>query len=97
MVVRLEAGRFLTYRLAWMKDKGIERAQKEASIAKLFTADMLMKSSTEAVQIHGACGTHEDYNVGRYFRDAKVAQIYDGTQEIHKTIIGDHALGLRKR
>jgi alkylation response protein AidB-like acyl-CoA dehydrogenase len=97
MVVGLEAGRFLTYHLAWMKDKGIEGAQREASIAKLYTSDVLMKSATEAVQIHGAYGAHDEYNVGRYFRDAKIAQIYDGTQEIHRVIIGDHTLGFKQR
>jgi alkylation response protein AidB-like acyl-CoA dehydrogenase len=97
MAVGLDAGRLLTYRLAWMKDQGIEGVQKESSMAKLFTSDVLMKSSTEAVQIHGAYGIHDEYNVNRYFTHAKVSQIYDGTQEIHRIIIGDHALGLRKR
>jgi len=97
MVVGLEAGRFLTYHLAWMKDKGIEGVQREASIAKFYTSDTFMKASTEAVQIHGAYGIHDEYNVGRYFSHAKVTQIYDGTQEIHKIIIGDHALGFRRR
>lgn len=97
MAVGLEAGRYLTYHLAWMKDKGVEGAQKEASIAKLYTSDVLMKSAAEAVQIHGAYGVHDEYNVGRYFRDAKVTQIYDGTQEIHRIIIGDHTLGFKQR
>ncbi|MBI4596583.1 MAG: acyl-CoA dehydrogenase family protein [Candidatus Tectomicrobia bacterium] len=97
MALGLEAGRFLTYHLAWMKDKGMEGVQKEASMAKLYTSDVLMKSATEAVQIHGAYGIHDEYNVGRYFRDAKVTQIYDGTQEIHRVIIGDHTLGFKQR
>lgn len=97
MVVGLKAAQFLTYYLASLHDKGIEGLQLEASQAKLFASDVLMKAATDAVQIHGAYGTHDEYNVGRYFRDAKVTQIYDGTNEIHRVIIAEHALGYRKR
>lgn len=97
MAVGCQAAQFLTYHLAWLKDKGLEGVQREASIAKLYASNVLMKAASDAVQIHGAYGVHEEYNVGRYFRDAKVIQIYDGTNEIHEVIIADHALGYKTR
>ncbi|MBI4504228.1 MAG: acyl-CoA dehydrogenase family protein, partial [Chloroflexi bacterium] len=95
MVVAQEAARLLTYRLAWLKDQGFERCQREASIAKLFASDALMQIATDACQIHGAYSCSPEYAVGRYFRDAKFAQIYDGTSEIHRVMIAEHALGYR--
>lgn len=96
MVLGLETSRFLTYKLAWIKDKGTVRAQKEASMAKLFSTDVLMKASTDAVQIHGAYGCSDEYPVGRYFRDAKFFQMVEGTTELHRVLVAEHALGYRK-
>jgi glutaryl-CoA dehydrogenase (non-decarboxylating) len=96
MVVAQEAGRMLTYKLAWLKDQGVERCQREASVAKMFTSDALMQAALDACQIHGAYSCSPEYPVGRYFRDAKFAQIYDGTSEIHRAMIAEHALGIRR-
>ena len=93
--VGLDAATLLTRRLAWLLDSGVERCQEEASIAKLYATNALMQAAEHAYQIHGAYGVAEEYGVGRIFRDAKVAQIYDGTNEIHQTIIGEWELGYR--
>jgi len=95
MVVGYEAAKLLTYKLAWLKDQGVERCQKEASIAKLYATEVLMKSATDAVQIHGAYGVSDEYPVGKIFRDAKVSQIIDGASEINVVIVGEWALGYR--
>lgn len=95
MRIGLDAAALLTHRLAALKDQGIERVQKEASIAKLYATDTLMQAATDAMQIHGAYSCSEDYEVGRIWRDAKFMQIYDGTNEIHTTIIAEHELGYR--
>ncbi|MBK7472266.1 MAG: acyl-CoA dehydrogenase family protein [Betaproteobacteria bacterium] len=97
MRVGLETSRLLVRRLAWLLDQGAERAQKEASIAKLHTTDTLMQCAQDAYQIHGAYGVAEEYKVGRYFRDAKVMQIYDGANEMHQQIIGEWELGYRRQ
>lgn len=95
--VGLDAATLLTRRLAWLLDTGVERCQEEASIAKMYATNALMQAAEHAYQIHGAYGVAEEYHVGRIFRDAKVAQIYDGTNEIHQTIIGEWELGYRKK
>jgi alkylation response protein AidB-like acyl-CoA dehydrogenase len=97
MRVSLDASRLLTRRLAALLDQGVERCQEEASIAKLFATDALMKAAEDAYQIHGAYGVAEEYRVGRFFRDAKVMQIYDGANEMHQQIIGEWELGYRSK
>jgi alkylation response protein AidB-like acyl-CoA dehydrogenase len=96
MRVGLDTSRLLVRHFAWLLDQGAERAQKEASIAKLYTTDTLMQVAQDAYQIHGAYGVAEEYKVGRYFRDAKVMQIYDGANEMHQQIIGEWELGYRR-
>jgi alkylation response protein AidB-like acyl-CoA dehydrogenase len=96
MRVALDASRMLTQRLARLLDRGVDRCQNAASIAKLFATEALMKAAGDAYQIHGAYGVAEEYNVGRYFRDAKVMQIYDGANEMHLQIIGEWELGYRQ-
>jgi glutaryl-CoA dehydrogenase (non-decarboxylating) len=95
MSVSLEAARLLTYRLAWLKDQGQERLQKEVAAAKVFATDALMKAATDSMQIHGAYGCSEDFEIGRIWRDAKAMQIYDGTNEILTVQIAEHELGYR--
>ncbi len=95
MRMNLEAARLLVWQLAWLKDEGHERLQKEASIAKIFATDAVVEASLDAVQIFGAYGCSDEYAVGRYFRDAKFMQIYDGTNEIHRVIVAEHELGYR--
>jgi glutaryl-CoA dehydrogenase (non-decarboxylating) len=96
MRVGLDASRLLTWRLATLLDSGVERCQREASIAKYFATETLMTAATDAYQVHGAYGVAEEYNVGRYFRDAKIMQIYDGANEMHQQIIGEWELGYRQ-
>ena len=76
MALGLDNARFLTYRLATLLDAG-EPARKEASMAKLYAAETMMRSATDAVQIHGAYGISDEYPVGRMFRDAKVSEIVE--------------------
>ena len=95
MSIALDNARFLTYRLAAMLDRG-EQARKEASMAKLYAAEAFMRSATDAVQIHGAYGVSEDFPVARMFRDAKVSEIVEGSNEIHRVLIAEYELGFRE-
>jgi glutaryl-CoA dehydrogenase (non-decarboxylating) len=95
MTMEVESARYLTYRLAWMKDQGALQARKEASIAKMFASDVAMKSATAAVQIHGAYGCLGEAPVSRYFRDAKCFQIVEGQNQMHRSMIAEYQLGFR--
>ncbi|MBI3949768.1 MAG: acyl-CoA dehydrogenase family protein [Acidobacteria bacterium] len=97
MVVGIESARYLTYRLAWLKDQGVEHARKEASVAKMVATDVALMAATNAVQIFGAYGCSGEYPVSRYFRDAKVFQIVEGQNQLHKAIIAEYTLGYRTR
>lgn len=94
MALGLDNARFLTYRLAALLDAG-EPARKEASMAKLYAAETMMRSATDAVQIHGAYGISDEYPVARMFRDAKVSEIVEGSNEIHRVLIAEYELGFR--
>ncbi|NIV28785.1 MAG: acyl-CoA dehydrogenase, partial [Anaerolineae bacterium] len=72
MVAGIENARFLTYRLAWLRDQGVQQARREASLAKMVASDTALMAATNAVQIHGAYGCSGEFPVSRYFRDAKV-------------------------
>ncbi len=96
MVVRLQNARNLTYDLAMLRDSGVVRARAQAAMAKMYATDALMASATDAVQIHGAYGISEEYPVERYFRDAKVFQIVEGTNELQRVLIAEYALGYRR-
>jgi alkylation response protein AidB-like acyl-CoA dehydrogenase len=95
MVIGLDTAQYLTYRLAWLKDQGEQRAGLETSMAKLYATDTLMKVATDAAQIFGAYACSDEYPVGRYFRDAKFFQVVEGTSELHRVLIAEHALGYR--
>lgn len=94
MVTGIEASRYFVYNLADKKDRG-EDARREASIAKMFATDTLMRTATDAFQIFGAYAVSPEYNIGRYFRDAKVFQIIEGTNDIHRLIIAGYSFGRR--
>lgn len=96
MVVGVEAGCYLVYRAAQLRDKGETRTQRETSIAKLFLTDLAMKTTTDAIQVHGAYGTADEYRLAPLFRWAKIHQIVEGTSQLHRLIIADYALGIRK-
>jgi alkylation response protein AidB-like acyl-CoA dehydrogenase len=96
MVVGIEGSQAAIDSLAAARDRG-ERARREASLAKMHASDVAMTCSTHAVQIHGAYGTHEEYHVARHFRDAKVFQIIEGQNQLHRAMVAEYALGLRPR
>ena len=91
MATRTEAARMMVYRAAWAKQRhyedGAPRHTKEASMAKLFAGDTAMWVSERAVQVLGGYGYTTDFPVERFFRDAKITQIYEGTQEVQRIVI----------
>jgi butyryl-CoA dehydrogenase len=91
MATELDAGRLLTWKAAVAKDAG-RRYSLEAAQAKLFTAEMAQRVTNKALQIHGGYGYTREYNVERYFRDARITEIYEGTSEIQKMVIADWVL-----
>ncbi len=92
MQVDLDAARLLMYRAAWLKDQGRDFAVA-ASEAKLFASEAARRQSAEAVQIHGGYGYTTEFPVERYYRDAKITEIYEGTSEIHQIIVARSLLG----
>ncbi|MEO6639037.1 MAG: acyl-CoA dehydrogenase [Ginsengibacter sp.] len=86
MATRIEAARLLCFRAAWQKDKG-EDYTESAAMAKVFSSETAMWTTTEAVQIHGGYGFVKEYHVERMMRDAKITQIYEGTSEIQRIVI----------
>jgi alkylation response protein AidB-like acyl-CoA dehydrogenase len=94
MVVGVESARALVEKAADALDAG-RVARREVGIAKMYASDIAMRSATDAVQVHGAYGTSPEYPVSRYFRDAKVLQIVEGSNDLHRSLIGEMTLGLR--
>ncbi|MFP7296548.1 acyl-CoA dehydrogenase family protein [Neobacillus niacini] len=86
MAVEIEALRSFTYRVAWMVDQG-KKVIKEAAMLKLYGSEVYNRVADKAVQIHGGLGYIADYPVERYYRDARITRIYEGTSEIQKNII----------
>jgi len=98
MKTRVEASRLLTYQAALAKTRAKasgERYSLEASMAKLFASETAMWVTTEAIQIHGGMGYSKELPVERYFRDAKITEIYEGTSEIQRMVIARQLTGLR--
>jgi len=91
MAVEVDAARLLTLQAAARKDQGLA-CTKQSAMAKLFAAEAAMKAATEAVQIHGGYGYTKEFKVERYFRDAKITEIYEGTSEIQRLVISSHVL-----
>jgi alkylation response protein AidB-like acyl-CoA dehydrogenase len=89
-----EASRLLVLRLADLKDRG-QRARAAASMAKQFASDTAMAAALAAFQIHGAYGVSDEYPVGRYMRDAKVFQIVEGNNQLHRALIAESLTGIR--
>jgi alkylation response protein AidB-like acyl-CoA dehydrogenase len=86
MATEIEAARLLVHRAAWLKDLG-KNYGLASSMAKVFASEVAMKTTVEAVQIHGGYGYVKEYHVERLMRDAKITQIYEGTSEIQKVVI----------
>ncbi len=91
---QIQASRLHVWKAAWMSDQGLDNSL-EVSTAKLDAAEMVMDVTERAVQIHGGNGYSDEYPVERYFRDAKICGIYEGTNEVHKVIIGGKVLDRR--
>ncbi|MEJ7778049.1 MAG: acyl-CoA dehydrogenase family protein [Daejeonella sp.] len=91
MATEIEAARLLCLKAAWLKDQKLPYAQA-SSMAKLFASQVAMKTTVEAVQIHGGYGFVKEYHVERLMRDAKITQIYEGTSEIQRIIISRDVL-----
>ena len=91
MATQIEAARLLVYKAAWTKEQhyhaGGPRHSKEASMAKLFAGDTAMWVSERAIQVLGGYGYTKEFPVERFFRDAKITQIYEGTQEVQRIVI----------
>jgi butyryl-CoA dehydrogenase len=91
MAVEIDAARLLALQAASLKDAG-KPYTKQSAMAKLFAAETAMKAATEAVQIHGGYGYTKEFKVERYFRDAKITEIYEGTSEIQRLVISSQVL-----
>ncbi len=94
MATAIDAARLLTWRAATLKDGG-QPYGTAASMAKLYAAEMAMRVTTDAIQVHGGHGYVTEYPVERFFRDAKITQIYEGTSQIQRLVIGRALLDLK--
>ena len=94
MVRDYEYGRLMYYKVGWLKNQGL-RNTKETSLLKWFATDASFEAANEALQIHGAYGYSDEYDVERYLRNARGAMIYEGTSEIHQLLQAGYALGYR--
>lgn len=94
MATELDAAEMLLLKAAWYEDNGLN-FEKEAAMGKMYAADAAMRASVEGVQIFGGYGYCKEYPAERHMRDAKICQIYEGTNEIHRIVIARKLLGLR--
>ena len=91
MATRIEAARALVHAVATRRDRG-EDTTAQTSMAKLFASEAAMWVTTKAIQVHGGYGYMREAAVQRYFRDAKITEIYEGTSEIQRLVIARHLL-----
>ena len=91
MAMKVEGARLLVQRACWMKDQGMEFS-REAAIAKCNASDVAMEVTTNAVQVMGGYGYMKEYPVEKYMRDAKIMQIYEGTNQIQRLVIANKTL-----
>ena len=94
MRVSYETARLLVLQAAWKKDNG-DRARADTSMAKMYASDRLMRAAEDAMQIHGAYSCSDEYEIGRYWRDAKFMQTIEGSNEIHRGLVAEYELGYR--
>ena len=92
MATQIEAARLLTFNAAAMKDRG-ENLTSAASMAKVFASEMANKVAYQALQIHGGYGYIKEFPVERFYRDARVLTIYEGTSEIQRIVVANHVIG----
>ncbi|GAC1466386.1 MAG: hypothetical protein PVSMB5_09170 [Ktedonobacteraceae bacterium] len=93
MAMKIQAARLLVYEAATKLEQQAQNASMHASIAKCFATDIAMEVTTNAVQVLGGAGYVRDYPVERYMRDIKVAQIFEGTNQIQRIVIARYLLG----
>ncbi|TML58909.1 MAG: acyl-CoA dehydrogenase [Actinobacteria bacterium] len=96
MSMEIDATRLLVYRAAWLKQQG-RRHTEEGAKAKLFASEMARRQTAEAIQILGGYGYTKEFPVERYYRDAKITEIYEGTSEIQRLVIARSILGMTER
>jgi alkylation response protein AidB-like acyl-CoA dehydrogenase len=96
MSMEIDAARLLIYRAAWLKQQG-RRHTEEGAKAKLFASEMARRQTGEAIQILGGYGYTKEFPVERFYRDAKITEIYEGTSEIQRLVIARSILGLTER
>ncbi|MEX2212122.1 MAG: acyl-CoA dehydrogenase family protein [Gaiellaceae bacterium] len=96
MSTQIDAARLLVYRAAWLKQQGLPHTEEGAK-AKLFASEVARRQSGEAIQILGGYGYTKEFPVERYYRDAKITEIYEGTSEIQRLVIARSILGLAER
>jgi alkylation response protein AidB-like acyl-CoA dehydrogenase len=96
MATEIDAARLLIYRAAWLKQQGEPHTEAGAK-AKLFASEMARRQTAEAIQILGGYGYTKEFPVERYYRDAKITEIYEGTSEIQRLVIARSILGLTER
>ena len=94
MIAETEAGRLLSFRALDLLDKG-QKCRWQSSLAKAFATEAAVRTTSKAIQIHGAMGLSDEYPVERYFRDARTLTIPDGTTQMQKLIVGRDVLGIR--
>jgi alkylation response protein AidB-like acyl-CoA dehydrogenase len=95
MICRTEQARLLVYRLGRMKDAGVARTSLEASMAKLCASRAAVQNALDGIQIFGAYGLSEEYEIGRLLLEAKALELGEGTSELHTVLIAEYALGRR--
>jgi alkylation response protein AidB-like acyl-CoA dehydrogenase len=96
MSTEIDAARLLVYRAAWLKERGEPHTEAGAK-AKLFASEMARRQTSEAIQVLGGYGYTKEFPVERYYRDAKITEIYEGTSEIQRLVIARSILGLQER
>jgi alkylation response protein AidB-like acyl-CoA dehydrogenase len=96
MATEIDAARLMIYRAAWLKQQGRPHTEEGAK-AKLFASEMARRQTAEAIQILGGYGYTKEFPVERYYRDAKITEIYEGTSEIQRLVIARSILGLKQR
>jgi len=94
MATELDAAELMLLRAAWLEDNGLD-FEKEAAMAKYYASDVAMRAAVEGVQIFGGNGYMKEYPAERHMRDAKICQIYEGTNEIQRVVVARKLIGLR--
>ena len=95
MSTEIDAARLLVYRAAWLRENGLPHTEEGAK-AKLFASEMARRQTAEAIQILGGYGYTKEFPVERYYRDAKITEIYEGTSEIQRLVIARSLLGAER-